>query len=305
MNLSQSIQKWSNIQKDTKIVIVTDEEQKDMALAIKEEGIYDVTIENCSQTEDFSKVLESFKSLKSSDLLIAMFSFDTFLIKGANRFFSPFSKPKGVAAKYIFIRLSISKESLMEGLSTEKKLVYDKIHQMNKFDEGAGVHVTNGSGTDVTFKIHPFTTCSHEITEDGGMAFLPPSETSSEVIEGTANGKIVIDMTVGQLYHFTTLLSYFGLVKTPVTLLVKDGFITDIQGDEMAEELKEKLFSLSPDCRKLVELGQGLSKMKPTGLTGVDESIIDSCHFGFGDGGECGVHLDLVIMEPTIKEVMK
>ena len=73
----------------------------------------------------------------------------------------------------------------------------------------------------------------------------------------------------------------------------------------MAEELKEKLFSLSPDCRKLVELGQGLSKMKPTGLTGVDESIIDSCHFGFGDGGEYGVHLDLVITEPTIEEVME
>jgi len=46
-----------------------------------------------------------------------------------------------------------------------------------------------------------------------------------------------------------------------------------------------------------------LSKMTPTGLIGVDESIIDTCHFGIGDGAKCGVHLDVVVNAPTITEV--
>lgn len=110
---------------------------------------------------------------------------------------------------------------------------------------------------------------------EGGMAFLPPSETSAEVIPGTANGKIIVDMTVGKLYHFGERMGDFGLVQNPVTILVEDGFIVEINGDGMADELKRKLFRLPAECRKMAELGQGLSKMEPTGLIGVDESIAD------------------------------
>ena len=43
--------------------------------------------------------------------------------------------------------------------------------------------------------------------------------------------------------------------------------------------------------------------MKPTGSIGVDESIIDTCHFGIGDSGKCGVHLDVVISNPTLEKL--
>jgi len=66
--------------------------------------------------------------------------------------------------------------------------------------------------------------------------------------------------------------------------------------------LKELLFSLPKECRKLVEIGQGLSKMTPTGIIGVDESIIDTCHFGIGDAEKCGLHLDVVVSKPLIQE---
>lgn len=135
------------------------------------------------------------------------------------------------------------------------------------------------------------------------MAFLPPSETSAEVIPHTANGKIVVDVTVGQLYYYEKFLGQFGLVDEPVTMIVKDGLINDIKGGYMANELKNKLFALPKKCRILVELGHGLSKMTKTGLIGVDESIIDTCHFGIGDGASSGVHLDVVVSKPSICEV--
>lgn len=73
----------------------------------------------------------------------------------------------------------------------------------------------------------------------------------------------------------------------------------------MAVELKGKLFSLPAECREIVELGHGLSKMTPTGLIRDDESIIDTCHFGIGDGATCGMHLDVVIYSPTIAREMQ
>lgn len=299
MCISNLIQKWSQIDKSSKILIITDNIQKDIADSIKHENIHDVQIEYFAHTYEFFSL---FDSLKTTDLVIVLLSADTFVKSGANRCFSPFEKPDWIRAKYIFIRLSISKESLIQGLSTEKELVYSKIEKMNRFNSDTFVTVTTDIGTDISFRINRFTTCLHEITADGGMAFLPPSETSADIINGTANGKIVIDMTVGQLYHFGELIEYFGLVPAPVTLIISNGIITDIYGDNMASELKAKLFDLPIECRKLVELGQGLAKMDPTGLIGVDESIIDSCHFGFGDGGKCGTHLDVVIKNPVIKQ---
>ena len=302
MYISHLIQKWSSLDLTSKMVIVTDDVQKNIALAIQDEGVYDVRIEYYSQTEKFADIMKSLTALKESDLFLVILSSDTFIKCGANRFFSPFGKPDGIQAKYIFVRLDILQKSFIQGLSTEKKAVYDMIDQMNHICPEEAVRVTNRSGSDISFKIRSFTTCSHEISEDGGMAFLPPSETSSEVITETANGKIVIDITVGQLYHFGQLVDYFGLVESPVTLVVENGIITEILGEGMALEFKEKLFQLPVGCRKIVELGQGLSDMEPTGLIGVDESIIDSCHFCFGDGRRCGTHLDVVISKPIIEQ---
>ncbi len=104
------------------------------------------------------------------------------------------------------------------------------------------------------------------------------------MIEGTANGEIVVDVTVGPFYYYGRLLNEFGLVNSPIKIIIRNGYVTDILGESMAKELKELLFSLPKECRKLVEIGQGLSKMTPTGIIGVDESIIDTCHFGIGDG---------------------
>lgn len=233
-----------------------------------------------------------------------MFSFDTFVNKKANGLFSPFSKPKGLAAKFAFIRLGISEASLRQGLATPKARVYQAVEALRRIPDGARLRVTSAAGTDLTLQVQAFGTCEHEIAENGGMAFLPASEISAEVIGGSAEGRIAVDVTVGQLYRFGELLGNFGRVAEPVVLTVRGGVIADVSGGAAAAELKEKLFALHTDCRKLVELGFGLSNMEPTGLIGVDESIIGTCHFGLGDGGECGVHLDLVVSAPEIASVV-
>lgn len=296
MTFSELIQKWSGIRESDQIFIVVDDAQLPIAQRLKEEGIFSVRIAEYSPS-----VADEFHPLKETDLLIVLLSFDTFMA-GAYQFFSPFQKPSNLTAKYIFVRLGVSLESLLEGLSTDKARVYGKIAEMNRLPDGASVRVTNAAGTDISFQIHPFSTCQHEITEPGGMAFLPPSETSSDVITDTACGRIVVDVTIGQLYRFKEQLEYFGRTDEPVTLIVRDGYIADVQGGKMADDVRRALFSLTREARRLVELGQGLSDMTPTGLIGVNESILSSCHFGFGDGGSCGTHWDVVISSPVITQ---
>lgn len=276
-----------------KALIVTDKAQYDVALSIRADidGVCDIL--------PYDEIaVSAAKSLARDDLLVVALSSDTYM-SAANRYFSPFSAPEGVISNYVFIRLDITRESLIQGLETPKSLVYDMIAELKSLAENARLRVVNGAGTDISLGIKSFTTCSHEVTETCRYAFLPPSETYADVLPGTASGKIVIDVTVGQLYYFGKLLGSFGIVDSPVTMFVENGYIVDISGGDMAAELRRKLFELPVECRELVELGHGLSQMQPTGLIGVDESIIDTCHFGIGDG-KFGVHLDVVISNPAI-----
>lgn len=239
-------------------------------------------------------------ALGPEDLVVAAFSFAGF-IGGLNRYFSPFGKPEGVAAKYAFLRLGISDRSLAQGLSTPREAMRRMAAEFLSIPAGSAVRVTNGAGTDMLLAVEGFATCEHEITAAGGMAFLPPSEVSASVVPNSARGVIAVDMTVGQLYLRGEKLGEFGLVDECVRIQVQGGSVVGIAGGRMARELERILFGLAPECRKIVELGKGLSDMSPTGLIGVDESIADSCHFGIGEASECGMHLDVVIARPCIQ----
>ena len=299
MNFKTSLTQWCDISLDSRILIITDKIQYEIAEFFQNELDNDCEI---IQFEPSDIMTNKLKELKEDDLLTVILSFDTFIKDGANNYFSPFTTPNGIVAKYIFIRLNMSKESLLQGLSTPKSLVYNKIAERKTLNFN-NVRIVNNSGTNIILKIDSFDTYSYEINNECKHAFLPPSETSARVIAGTANGKIVIDITVGQLYYYGNLLGYFGAVKTPITMIVQNGLVADIYGNDMANELKHKLFALPVECRELVELGQGLSKMEPTGLIGIDESIIDTCHFGIGDSEKCGLHLDVVISNPTLEKI--
>ena len=197
MDFNAAFSRWCCLSAGSRILIITDSVQQETAQTIAGQLQNDCDIALFSHPH---KAMRKAGRLSSDDLLLVLLSLDSF-IGGAGKFFSPFHAPEGIAAKYIFCRLDISCASLLQGLATPKALVYAKISEMAAFEAGAALRVTNGSGTDITLQINPFVTCSHEITNDFRCAFLPPSETSSDVIAKTANGTIAVDVTVGQLYY--------------------------------------------------------------------------------------------------------
>ena len=76
MSISSLIQKWSGINETSKILIIADNQQKNIADSIKDEKIYNVQIEKFTKNNEFFDML---KSLKSSDLVIVLLSIDTYM----------------------------------------------------------------------------------------------------------------------------------------------------------------------------------------------------------------------------------
>lgn len=293
---------WFGDCSNSNILVITDKKQyKEIKFVLSyliSKSIRYILVDD----EGFS--ISEYEHLTPSDLLVVALSIDLFVFNNYNKYFSPFSKPKNLLSKYVFIRLDITSKSLMEGLNTPTE-DFEKVYEYYKsIPKDSKLCVKNKSGTELQFEINEFKTCSHRISDYSDKAFLPPSELEAGIKLGTANGKIVVDCTIGQINQYGKWLGMFGLIKKPTVLTIKSSMITDIVGNE---ELKRILFSLEPECRMLVEFGKGLSTMTPTGTIGIDESIIDTCHFGIGDGigfginNEASIHLDIVIHQPKVE----
>lgn len=298
------IERWFGDTTSSAVYVITDNQQYPVITQVLEKmECNSIKFINIDKGSIDYRALED---LQRDDMIIVALSIDSFIYKGYNSHFSPFSKPRNVICRYVFIRLDITKKSLVEGLETEFEVLQKELGKYLNFKQNSYVQVTSPSGTDITFKINKFKTCSHFINEISDLAFLPPSELEAGIVLGTANGIIVVDITVGQINQYGKWLGEFGLVDKQVKLTIKDNYIVDIVGND---QLKKIMNSLEPEARVLVELGKGLSQMTPTGIIGVDESILSTCHFGIGDGScvniinSASIHLDVVVANPTIKEI--
>jgi leucyl aminopeptidase (aminopeptidase T) len=118
-------------------------------------------------------------------------------------------------------------------------------------------------------------------------------------LEGTAEGRIVVDASVASI----------GLIDEPIILEVKKGKVTQILGDVKAEQMS-KLISSTNDPRSYViaEIGIGLNpEGEVSGNIIEDESTFGTAHVALGNntahGGDnpAPIHLDMVFYTPTIK----
>jgi len=115
------------------------------------------------------------------------------------------------------------------------------------------MRVTSKAGTDVTFGIgeFPITKEWGFVDEPGRWDHWPSGFCATFANEGSSNGKIVID--VGDI-----LLPQKSYVGSPISLTVKDGFITRIEGGVDAAMLREYMESFDdPDVYAISHIGWG------------------------------------------------
>lgn len=257
--------------------------------------------------QDLQPISRTLEALSENDLVLAIFSDGIERTLPYYRIFPAFSSPKGYSGYSAVIRPRYFDQALLEHLTTEpqsvEKLIKEKVSLSNQ-----QVRVVGTAGTDLTMQLKNKIILPYKITDKCTHAYLPPAELTFGIVPGSANGKIVVDVTVGEFVVKGKIIDPLGLVDQPVILTVENGYITQITGAEIAKGLKECFTQMKKEARLVVELGFGLSKeISPTGLIGVDESLQGTCHFGIGNnlfyGGKNQVpmHLDLVIKNPQIK----
>lgn len=136
----------------------------------------------------------------------------------------------------------------------------------------------------------------------GGNLFyylFPTGEYNVAPVEGSANGKLVIDLTMHHL----------GRLYSPIELSVKDGKVTSIEGGAEARILRDYLTAYGDDnaymCPAEASIGVN-AKAVIRGIQREDKNIMGAMHFGLGTNIDVGgsvkskIHMDGVILEPTL-----
>jgi hypothetical protein len=127
----------------------------------------------------------------------------------------------------------------------------------------------------------------------------PNGEFNVPPLEGTAHGKLVIDLCMHQL----------GRLSSPIELTVEKGRITSIDGGADAYTLRNYLATYGDEnayvCPAEASVGIN-SKALIRGVQREDKNILGSMHFGLGTNVDVGgtilsnIHMDGVILEPTL-----
>lgn len=156
--------------------------------------------------------------------------------------------------------------------------------------------ITTPAGTDLYLNIdgrdaHSDTGIFHK---PGDFGNLPAGEAFIAPIEGEAEGHVVIDGRLGGLR---------GVIK----VVVENGWAKKISG-KPSRKLRKMLDEAGPKAYNLAEFGIGTNpKARLFGNPLEDEKVLGTCHVALGDnstfGGKvrAGIHIDGVLLRPTIK----
>lgn len=189
----------------------------------------------------------------------------------------------------------------------------------NVFGEDAKrVRVTSLLGTDVTYSVEgrifipalrepgwdPLR--AYRRTEEGRKAsplyacLYPTGEFNVPPVEGSAEGKVVIDLTMHHL----------GRLQSPVELTVREGRIVTIEGGADAWTLKRYLEKYGDENATLfpTEASIGINRMaRLVGCQREDKNMFGAIHFGLGTNIDVGgsvrsnIHMDGVMLAPTVE----
>ena len=129
---------------------------------------------------------------------------------------------------------------------------------------------------------------------------FPTGEFNVAPVEGSANGKLVIDLT----------MHHIGRLYTPIELTVKDGRIVDIYGGPEARILRDYLEAYGDEnaymCPAEASVGVN-AKAVVRGIQREDKNIMGTLHFGLGTNIDVGgsvkskIHMDGVVLHPTLE----
>ncbi len=133
----------------------------------------------------------------------------------------------------------------------------------------------------------------------GQFAAFPDSEINISPLEGSAEGKIVSDVSI---------MSVGITLYDPVTLIVKGGKIAEVQGGAAANKLSQILADLHDEkAYNYAEFGIGLNPKARLAATNLEDlGRLGNCHVGIGSNFAIGGkvlapnHIDAMYKDTTV-----
>ncbi len=134
------------------------------------------------------------------------------------------------------------------------------------------------------------------LSSPGAFGNLPAGEVYLAPVEGSAGGRLVLEWAPTRQ------------LKSPITLIVEEGIVREIIGDEpYADFLRERL-NERDENRNIAELGIGTNNRanRPDNIL-ESEKILGTVHIALGDNSSFGgkvktpFHQDFVFFKPTLK----
>lgn len=194
----------------------------------------------------------------------------------------------------------ITEEILERAIPVDYEKMAGDTHKLKDLlDKGKEARVVSDNRTDIIFSIEgrEAKAGTGVIRTKGDKGNLPAGEAYIAPVEGSAEGKFVIDGSVLDMR-----------VSTPITVLVEKGHGVRITGGREADMLREELDKLShKDAYNIAELGIGTNpKARITGKVLEDEKVKGTAHIalgknsGFGGHVDIPIHLDGVFRRPTV-----
>ncbi len=285
------------LQKNETLLIVTDEIKRDIGLALHEAG----------------------KSLCQESLLIEIKSREingqeppsqvSALMKTVDVVVCPTAKSlTHTDARREAVKLGV-RVGTMPGITVDTMVRclnadYNKIIALTDFIAakmvGVGtIRVVTEKGTNVTMPVKDRMILPSKgvLRNKGESGNLPSGEVFLAPWEDQTNGRVVIDGSMAGI----------GMVETPITIDIVNGYAESITGGVEAQKLIEMLDKVGRDARAVAEFGIGTNyKAILTGQILEDEKVFGTIHIAFGNnitmGGRISVssHLDGLVKEPDV-----
>ena len=163
------------------------------------------------------------------------------------------------------------------------------------------VRITSPAGTDLTAQVEgraPMAWLTGIVHRPGEASALPGGEVSLPPIEGTSEGVVVWERVASDL----------GAIADPVRIDVRAGRAVAFSGGAQATQLRE-LVERIRDADNIGEIGIGLNPAaRISDEITESKKALGTVHIALGDsaneyGGlvECDVHLDGLVMAPTVE----
>lgn len=169
--------------------------------------------------------------------------------------------------------------------------------QITELLDGAGTaHLTCPNGSDLTLDL----TGRRGLADYGEMS-------SGNQFGNLPSGEGFVAPLGGEGTLAATSLASLGISAQPVLLTVEDGHLTDAQGP-LGPDFIARLRQHGPNGTNVAELGVGTNDAALlTGNVLEDEKILGTVHVAFGASAGIGgtvsvpIHLDVVVVEPTLR----